>query len=698
LLGALVAWGLWSEYRQGIEKERLSYIQAQRDGKLEPMRRRIERLFDTLYLNARTISLLPSIRGITGRNRTNEHENVVSQGRLTTDAFKTVQQIYNNIASQESVSEIYAVIDGLDYSKGEVPFFMLDELVLQSSAAKSDEAEKVKSADFPEELEDQEYDYFPRQLAQLRKTHPRFNFSNPDDIPAALSPILRTCDNTQYTSISTGNIHDADGLLYSVPFYQAGSGTFTGVISVIIRSNVLEAALLGLSVLPLSEEEKAAAAKDGHPLPEHAGNFLLRNSKYNISIFDRRNRDLPTRIADAKLQGSNVFSSRPAVHGDADWELYLYVPQDEVERHMEPLRTDYRHKAILAGSILVGLFGFSVFYFYRQYQSKTELQTFAGLLRNITSGDSDLTRRVQISRDDEIGSIAEQFNLFADNVATIIRSLDSVNSQTEAAGNRLLETSKLLNRQLESQQAMASGLSREVGEIDDIAQQTEASARSVLGNVEQTNVTLAHIASLMQDIAGRIASSSQNQQRLAGELKSLREKTGNVKDVVKMLGEIANQTNLLALNAAIEAARAGESGRGFAVVADEVRKLAERTENSLRSIDQSLGEFVTIVTNVSQEIEHSAADIMETTQVTDHLKQELHDRAGAMNDTLDLARTQSEGARLLASTSGSMHEHIETSSQSIAKTASETETLSDIAQQLSANIEQLKAQIGRYKV
>lgn len=698
LLGALVAWGLWSEYRQATDKERDTFVQAQKDGKLDPMRRRMERLFDALYLNARTISLLPSIRSITGRNRQNENEDVVAQNRLTSDAFNTVQQIYNNIASQESVSEIYAVIDGLDYRKGEVPFFMLDELVLQSNVSNSDKAEEKKSADTPEELEDQEYDYFPKQMAQLRKTYPRFNFTSPEQIPAALSPILRTCDNTQYASVSKGNVHDSDGLLYSVPFYQARGLAFTGVISVIIRTNVLEAALLGLPALPLSDEEKAAAEKAGHPLPAQAGNFLLRSDKYNISIFDRRNIDLQNRISDASLKNVSVFSTTPTTHGDADWELYMYVPPDEVQQHIVPLRKEYLHKSIVAGSILAGLFGFAVFYFFRQYQAKLELQNFAGLLRNITSGDSDLTKRVQISRDDEIGSIAAQFNLFADNVASIIRSLDSVNSQTEAAGDRLLQTSKLLNQQLESQQTMASGLSQEVGEIDDIAQQAEASSRSVLSNVEQTNVTLAHISSLMQDIAERIASSSQNQQQLAGELKSLREKTGDVKNVIKLLAEIAAQTNLLALNAAIEAARAGESGRGFAVVADEVRKLAERTENSLKSIDQSLGEFVTIVTDISQKIEHSSADIMKTTQVTDNLKQELQVRAGAMNETLDLAKMQSDGARLLAATSSSMHEHIETSSQSIAKTATETGTLSEVAQQLAENIEQLKAQIGRYKV
>ncbi|MBI3902713.1 MAG: methyl-accepting chemotaxis protein [Nitrosomonadales bacterium] len=697
-LGAVASISLWNEYQNAAEKDRATYVQSLLDGKLEAKRREIERLFDSIYLNARTISLLPSIRAITGKNRLNEKEDVVAQNRLSRDAHNTVQQIYNNIVSQESVSEIYAVIDGLDYHKGEVPFFMLDELIMQKPAGTGSKEEKSKTADTPEELEDQEYEYFPQQIAQLRASHPRFNFTSPSEIPAALSPIMRTCDNSQYNSIKNGNVHDADGLLFSVPFYHADTQVFTGVISVILRSNMLEAALLGLPGLPISAEEKAAAEKDGRPLPAQPANFVLHSNKYNITIFDRRNAGLPKFISDTSLKNTNVFETKPDVHGDADWKLYLYISPEALAQHVEPLRKAYVQKGVLALSILLAMFCFASFYFYRQYQAKMELQNFAELLHDITSGDSDLTRRVQLTRNDEIGAIAGQFNLFADNVANIIRSLSSVNHQTETASSQLLKTSQQLNGQIETQQTLSASMSEEVREIERIAQQSDASSRTVVDNVEQTNATLSHISALMQNIAQRIASSSQNQQQLASELKALHEKTGEVKNVIHLLEEIASQTNLLALNAAIEAARAGESGRGFAVVADEVRKLAERTESSLRSIDRSLGEFIGTVANVSQEIERSAADILETTQETDNLKQELQSRTASIQETLAVAQQQSEGARQLAATSTTIYKHIETASQNTANTAIETGMLGDIAHQLASNIEQLKTQIGRYKV
>jgi methyl-accepting chemotaxis protein len=697
-LAAILLTVLWREYEHMAVKDTGEYIQILLSRDLETKKRDLERLFDTVYQNARTISLLPSVRAITGSNRKNDSEDVVVEKRLSADAYNTVQQIYNNIANNVSVSEIYSVLDGLDYRKGEIPFLMLDELILQKPAKNAVEGEgSKKDADTPVELEDQEYEYFPKQMAQLKSSHPTFNYTAIEDIPAVLSPLMRTCDNTQYASIKQGNEKETYGLLYSVPFYNSETQTLTGVISVIIRANILEATLLGLPSLPLSEEEKAAAATAGHPLPERFAQFMLSSSKYGINIHDRRNPDLPKIFSQAEPDGRNLFSAKIPVHGDADWVLHYRIPEEMLQNHLAPLRDDYIRKGVTALVGLVLVFGFSVFYFYMQYRAKKELQDFADLLKSIVTGDGDLTRRVTLSRRDEIGAIAGQFNLFADNVANILRMLASVNGQNESASFRLLDASKNLGMDVVDQQSMAAKVTDEVGEIERIAQLKHASSQTVFENVEQTYKTFDHISGLMQSIAQRIENSSQDQQRLATELHSLREKTDRVKEVVKLLEEIASQTNLLALNAAIEAARAGESGRGFAVVADEVRKLAERTERSLRSIDESLGEFVETVVGVSNKIEISSAEILETNKETNTLKDELQSRAESMKETLNLARQENEGTRQLAATSSSILSHIQSSSDKAASTMAHAEDLGDIARQLASSIAQLKEQISKYK-
>lgn len=697
VLGAVICNALWTEFQRVSETRSKEFVQSLLTREMDTKKRDLERLFDTTYQNARTISLLPSIRNIVGKNRQNEKEDIVAGKRLSEDAFNTVQQIYNNIVANFSVSEIYAVIDGLDFKQGEVPFFMFDELVFQKKEGAAEKKE-TKTADTPEESEDKEYEYFPEQINRLRISHPTFDFASIDDIPAALSPLMRTCDNAQYTSIKNGNEHDTYGLLYSVPFYKAESKNLKGVISVIIRANVLEAMLLGLPTLPLSDTEKATAKQAGHPLPETTANFVLSNAKYDINIFDRRAPELPKIIAQPELKGVNLFEAKLAVHGDADWKLHYYIPPARIDEHIKPIRTEYMLKIATVLIVLLVIFCFAAFYFYRQYKAKLELQNFADLLHAITGGDGDLTKRVQLTRQDEIGAIAAQFNQFADNVANVIRTLSTVNTQNESASQNLLQTSQQLSEKVDNQQSLALRITDEVREIEQISQQSEVSSQAMFSAIEQTSTTLKHISSLMQDIAQRISSSSQNQQHLATELHSLHEKTDDVKNVIRLLEEIAAQTNLLSLNAAIEAARAGESGRGFAVVADEVRKLATRTEDSLHSIDESIGSFVSTVTKVSHEIELSAAAILETNQGTEALNKEVQSRLANTDETLELARRSSDEARRLASSSKSILEHIEEITHNVSSTKWQSEALGEVAKQLATSIEQLKQQIGRYKV
>lgn len=121
-----------------------------------------------MYEGARTISLLPSVRQIQGSNRASADEDVVKERRFSEDAHTTVQQIYNNMANNVSVSEVYGILEGLDYKKGQVLFFMYDSVIFQNGD-NSDSVEKAKTADTPEESEEAEYEYYPKQIDVLKK-------------------------------------------------------------------------------------------------------------------------------------------------------------------------------------------------------------------------------------------------------------------------------------------------------------------------------------------------------------------------------------------------------------------------------------------------------------------------------------------------------------------------------------------------
>ena len=332
-------------------------------------------------------------------------------------------------------------------------------------------------------------------------------------------------------------------------------------------------------------------------------------------------------------------------------------------------------------------------------------------LKDMASGDADLTKRVKLLIRDEIGDLVIQFDFFCDRLQKIISEIKGSKNMLANAGHEMSEsTSKTsdsisgiiqsisdirdqISHQTNSVHQTADSVSEISTSITNLNSMIEMQANGVddataaveemVGNIASVNSSVDKMAASFEELSANAQAGFSKQQDVNDQIKSIEGQSKMLQEANAVIASIAEQTNLLAMNAAIEAAHAGEAGKGFSVVADEIRKLSETSSSQSKTIGDQLNKIrdsITTVVSSATESGDALALVSNKIQDTDQLVMQIK---GAMNE-------QQIGSEQIVNSLKDMNEstnNVRSSSKEMsdrnAKIMKEIEALKDITRKMS---------------
>ncbi len=385
-----------------------------------------------------------------------------------------------------------------------------------------------------------------------------------------------------------------------------------------------------------------------------AGNSGFADLSRRILAGDHSRTEVELGGEDRLVMSVPVTSTMPHFR----WTLGLVVPDELLTA---PVRTSIVATTIAIIFTILAIGGVTLVA--SRWVVTKPIQQLLERFKAVAGGEADLTRRVEVTTDDEIGYLGKTFNAFMDNIQGDFESIGMQASSLAVASTQM--------RSLAQQIATANDeSSSQAGLVSAAAEQVSANVDSVATATEELNANTREIAANASE-AARVATGAVDiAASTRGTFEQMSASGTTIGNVVKVIYAIAEQTNLLALNATIEAARAGEAGKGFAVVADEVKKLANQTAQATEQISataqainehtlvagEAIGEITTIIESIHDIQTIIASGVEEQTATTAEIAHAVSEAATGSREIAERIAGIAAAVQETAAASGSSRE------------------------------------------
>jgi methyl-accepting chemotaxis protein len=335
---------------------------------------------------------------------------------------------------------------------------------------------------------------------------------------------------------------------------------------------------------------------------------------------------------------------------------------------------------------------------YIRYLILRPVRMIAQIFDEIARGEGDFSRNLPTITHDELRTLAEAYNRFADKMREIISEVRkmSVNIAREAVvvKRSVASTAERANQQGEIANSVFGASSEAVQAIQEVSSSADLISHSTDSNL----ATARHSLAEMQEIVAKVQGVSDQLNNFNNTVGHLAERSDSIRQIAGLIKEIADQTNLLALNAAIEAARAGEMGRGFAVVADEVRKLAERVNKATEEISSNIGGMIDLVRDTQRENEVINGDIRQAREVVERSSGDFQQMVGNFERTGDQLTQIAAAMEELSATNSLVHDSVRQVHDLSVEVVGSMKDSEQTSQMLSKATESVQELVSRFKI